>query len=37
MIRSGSGSSLSLYLQEKDVDRIRDDVKTEALAAGKSS
>lgn len=32
MIRSGLGSSLSLYLQEKDVDRIRDDVKTEALA-----
>ena len=32
MIRSGSGSSLSLYLQEMDVDRGRDDVETETLA-----
>ena len=33
MILSESVSSLSLYLQEMDVNRIRDDVKTEALAA----
>lgn len=32
LIRSESGSSLLLYLQEKDVNRIREDVKTEALA-----
>ena len=30
---SGSVSSLSLFLQEMDVDRMHDDVKTEALAA----
>ena len=37
LIRSESVSSLSLYLQEKDVDRIRDDVKTEALATNRAS
>ena len=34
LILSESDSSISLFLQEKDVDRMRDDVKTEALAAG---
>ena len=34
LIFSGSVSSLSLFLQEMDVDRMHDDVKTEALAAG---
>lgn len=34
LIRSESDSSLSLYLQEMDVKRMRDDVKTEALACG---
>lgn len=33
LIFSGSVSSLSLFLQEMDVDRMHDDVKTEALAA----
>lgn len=32
LIRSESISSLLLYLQEMDVDRVRDDVKAEALA-----
>ena len=32
LIFSGSVSSLSLFLQEMDVDRMHDDVKTEALA-----
>ena len=32
VILSESVSSLSLFLQEMDVDRMRDDVKTEALA-----
>lgn len=33
LIFSGSVSSLSLFLQEMDVDRMHDGVKTEALAA----
>ena len=31
LIRGESGSSLLLYLQEMDVNRVRDDVKMEAL------
>ena len=34
LILSESVSSLSLYLQEMDVNRMRDDVKVEALATG---
>ena len=32
LIRGESGSSLLLYLQEMDVNRVRDDVKAEAFA-----
>lgn len=37
LILSESVSSLSLFLQKMDVNRMRDDAKTEAMAAGESS
>ena len=37
LIRSESVSSLSLCLQKTDANRMWDDVKTEALAAGERS